>query len=176
MAEEHIEVFREQVKKFLDAAREINFNCNRKKKIVFPCNKRESVKIVFEEFIKDAVCDIRIICNTFPDDFYIDANEACELLKDVVWHVEEFKIVCVKNNLPKKFSSRNKENIIEFPNGMPILDENNLSILLVDYNFLIGSSAMHNDYIASIDGKQQIIQKIEKLVDSFFTDCKKEQN
>ena len=90
--------------------------------------------------------------------------------------MEEFKIVCVKNNLLKKFSSRNKENIIEFPNGMPILDENNLSILLVDYNFLIGSSAMHNDYIASIDGKQQIIQKIEKLVDSFFTDCKKEQN
>ena len=33
MAEEHIEVFREQVKKFLDAAREINFNCNRKKKL-----------------------------------------------------------------------------------------------------------------------------------------------
>ena len=35
---------------------------------------------------------------------------------------------------------------------------------------------MHNDYIASIDGTQQIIQKIEKLVDSFFTNFKKEQN
>lgn len=175
MAEEHIEVFREQVKKSLDDGREINFNYN-SKKITFPCNNRESVKIVFEEFIRDAVCDIKIICNTFPDDFYIDANEACEILKDVVWHVEEFKIVCVKNNLPKKFSSIYKENIIELPNGISILDKNNLSVLLVDYNFLISSSAMHNDYIASIDGTQQIIQKIEKLVDSFFTNFKKEQN
>ena len=98
MAEEHIEVFREQVKKSLDDGREINFNYN-SKKITFPCNNRESVKIVFEEFIRDAVCDIKIICNTFPDDFYIDANEACEILKDVVWNEDEFKIVCVKNNL-----------------------------------------------------------------------------
>lgn len=90
--------------------------------------------------------------------------------------MEEFKIVCVKNNLPKKFSSIHKEDIIELPNGISILDENNLSALLVDFNFLVSSSAMHNDYIASIDGKQQIIEKIEKLVDSFFTNFKKEQN
>lgn len=31
MTEEHIEVFRQQVKDALNDAREINFNCNRKK-------------------------------------------------------------------------------------------------------------------------------------------------
>lgn len=166
MDKEHIEVFREQVKDALDNAI----------KTSFPCNEKESVKIVFEEFINNAISEIRIICETFPDDFYVNKNIACDVLQNVLWRLDVFKIVCIKNNLPKKFSLRNKENIIELPSETPILDKNGLSALLVDYNFLISSSGMHNDYIASIDGKKQIIQNIKKLVDSFFTTFKKEQN
>lgn len=166
MDKEHIEVFREQVKDALDNAI----------KTPFPCYEKESVKIVFEEFINNAISEIRIICETFPDDFYVNKNIACDVLQNVLWRLDVFKIVCVKNNLPKGFSSRNKENIIELPNGISIVENNKFNALLVDDNFLVRSSETKNDYIASIDGKKQTIQGIKKLVDSFITNFKKEQN
>lgn len=165
MDKEHIEVFREQVKNALDNGL----------KIPFPCYEKESVKIVFEEFINNAISEIRIICETFPDDFYVNENAAYDTLLNVLWRLDEFKIICAKNNLSKKFSSKIEENIIIFPKGFPIIKNTKFNVLLVDNNYLVGTSAMKHNYVASIDGKKQIIQGIKKLVDS-FTNLKKEQN
>lgn len=158
MDKEHIEVFREQVKDALDNGL----------KVPFPCNEKESVKIVFEEFINNAISEIRIICETFPDDFYVDENTAYDTLLNVLWRLDEFKIICAKNNLSKKFSSRIEENIITFPKGFPIIKNTKFNVLLVDNNCLAGTSTMKHDYVASIGGKKQIIQDIKKLVDSFI--------